>query len=220
MGTKLQTRIARKANEAGQQGMVMSALRKTATTGFRVMDKRVAREVVYGAHLRAVQSGWTIEGIEAGLRQAEILAEMLENAKYAGTTRLARRDLSNAGVLMELAAARALKLGNNDDDERCQLWTERFLALWASRRRPEVTDMGEPECNEMLVYYSPTLHGARMAAKVRPELRERLRSVEEHMEGVLESCRKVLDGELGEKKVERRGWKAFEGLVADGKTVL
>jgi hypothetical protein len=160
-------KIVRKANEVGKSGVIIRCAEMVKKTGVCLADLVITRELMLGVHNSAADAGWEGEELEHAAKQAEQIALMLEDAHHCGGKlgkgqEDMRRNLGVVGTLLELTAAKALKIDNGKDVEgKVTSYATKLLALW--KYRPvKVTDRSERE----LEGWVPLLHGMRLALKV------------------------------------------------------
>lgn len=165
-------KMVRRANVAGRQGTVMECLRRVEGTGVGLWELSVAREVMWGAVLRAGQAEWSKEGVEQALKFAEGVAELmedprhtLENAKGAGYAD-PRYMPEVVGVSVQLRAARAVLFGEGKDEGgRVKKGVEQLMACWGNKEMG-FKEGGWNEANYQLMMWAPVWHGMKMAQKV------------------------------------------------------
>ncbi|KAI9725082.1 MAG: hypothetical protein M1812_000358 [Candelaria pacifica] len=161
-------RIARRANGAGRQDVVMNCIRMFGKTDFVLKDQAVVREVMLGAHMRAQQGSWEELPTRKALAQAEKVVELLENPAHSGGYKVEKHDPRAQpdiiGVVLELAAVRASShLGGKDEDGKVLTYAERLWATWGNA---DLISETWYDANQKLSMWAPTWNGLKMAAKV------------------------------------------------------
>lgn len=226
-------RVARRASESGRQDMVMACVRQAKDTGLVLRELGVAREVMWSAHVRAMQAGWDEEGTRGALRQAELIMTQLDNKTHVGKLRLwdkdARRRPEVLGVLLELAAVRAARhLDGKDTDGKVKKYALPLLASWRIvKYQPEkVKEAVRPDAEAAMELQglAPAWKGMELAVEVlkgeqgcedvKRVLEEKLPPLREHlqeMEG-LAAYASVGKNKKNKKKSEPRGLKWYREL--------
>ena len=209
-------KLVRKANEAGQMGIILDCLRRVEDTELGLWNIRVAREVMWGATARAVQGEWSQEAIEKGVKYAENVWEMMWDPRHAkpdvGSPRAQPEIL---GILVQMHAAKAALFGEGKDEVGA---VQRFAALmlkhWGSADlRFEEGDWHK--ANYVLVMWSPVWHGMKMARKLlgeeTPLGKSLVHKVEQELEPLLRKAQIMLEEAAPESR-KRRGLIIFEEL--------
>jgi hypothetical protein len=128
-------KVVRKANERGRSGVIITCAEMVKKTGVTFSDPHVTEEMMLGCHIRAAQAKWT--GDEAGkaMKRAEQVALMMETKEHCGgKLKEGQQDMRKStmviGVLLELAAARALHVnGGKDVDGEVVRYAKNALIL-------------------------------------------------------------------------------------------
>ncbi|KAF6238611.1 hypothetical protein HO173_003117 [Letharia columbiana] len=165
-------KMVRRANEVGNQGVVMDILNKVKKTGVGLWDVKVCREVMRGAVLKATQSGWSDEGVERGLKYAEKIWDLMwdprhvEEQKKVGTDLRGRPEI--VGVVVLMHAVKAVKLGGGKDEGGIVAkYAEVMLERWENSRGEMVIDAQDwSDANYKLMMWAPVWHGMKMARQV------------------------------------------------------
>ncbi len=115
--------------------VVLACVAQAERTGLVLRDLRVVREVMWGAHLRAVRAAWAEDETRKALAQAEAVVLQLESPNHVGKIRLGAQDPrvrpEIIGVLLELAAARAANhTGRKDVEGKVEQYAARLMATW------------------------------------------------------------------------------------------
>lgn len=135
--------------------VLLACVRQARHTGFTLTHVRVVRELVWGAHLRAVRSGWEAEETAKALGQAEAVMVGLEDPALVegeGEKKAGKKTKKVVvvngeeeggsegrpeilGVLLELAAATRAKglVGEGegkDEDGKVAFYATRLEAAW------------------------------------------------------------------------------------------
>jgi hypothetical protein len=113
-------KMVRKANERGRSGVIITCAEMVKKTGVTFADPHVTEEMMLGCHLRAAQANWVGDDTEKAMKQAERVALMMEAKEHCGgTLKEGQEDMRKStmviGVLLELAAARALHANAGKD---------------------------------------------------------------------------------------------------------
>lgn len=218
--------------------VIVECVRAAGRTGLYLRDVRVVREAMWGCRSRGSISGWSKAETSAALRNAEQIAEALEGNLHWGNAHKRpegvdpRREADVLGVLVELAAVRALRhIGGQapattspthpeDVDGKVEMYVKRLVSnLSASLENGsvmEVKDQGEVKANWAasadyeLMRWVPVRNGLRLAKEV---LKERMPPVDGHLEKlerVIADASEVVRSAQGDKIEKRRGLKWVE----------
>ena len=220
LASGLLEKMVRRANERGRQGTVMECVRRAATTGLVLDEARVVREVMWGARLRARQAGWSEEGVGKALRQAEHVLEMLEDPKYSAIKGVEGERFSRmpdvVGVVLELAAAKAVRYGDGKDEDGK---VATYATATVSGLRTQAAKVGFEEsnwydANYQLQRWAPVLHGLRLAGGVlkdKPQLAQQVRNSAQKLEEVVFKARDLLVTNTPQDRT-RRGLMVYDDI--------
>ncbi len=216
LDTRFFCQIARKAYEQGKFNIPVRCAELAKRTDFRLCYPGLARTIFIGCHDRAAAAGFEGDELLAASKQAEYLALMLEKEEHCGGKLKdvevdARKDLVVVGVLLELAAAKAVhQHAGKDPDGRVASYIAKSLALLDGYEFEALTLEGPRTSSEAdlkkhtlyrrgkhLVRTIPLWHGMKLASKVegavQPEVakgfEERLRSLEMDIRTAEAECR-------------------------------
>ncbi|MCJ1258607.1 hypothetical protein MMC24_006440 [Lignoscripta atroalba] len=163
-------KMVRRAAEMGMQGVVMDCLRRVERTGVVLDGVGLAREVMWGAILKAIQSGWSEGGLQKALKYGEDVLEMMEDPRHMNGRKLSSDDPrckpEIVGVVLHLAAVRASKFKDGkDEDGKVQKYTERMLAMWGNANFA-IKEESWWDANYSLMMWSPVWYGMKMARQI------------------------------------------------------
>lgn len=216
--TRFLCQIARKAYEQGKYNIPQRCAELAKRTDFRLCYPGLANTIFLECHIRAAAAAFEGDELLAAAKQAEYIALILEREEHCGG-RLkqyevdARKSLVVVGVLLELAAAKAVhRHGSKDVDGTVAGYVAKLLTL-TNGYELKPRDLSNSEAQTLpgkeLKKYSlyrkgkwlattiPLWHGMKLASKVegalRPEstqeLNERLRSLEQNIRKAETECR-------------------------------
>ncbi|KAI9740416.1 MAG: hypothetical protein M1834_004996 [Cirrosporium novae-zelandiae] len=209
--------MARKANEAGMQNIILNCARQVTKTGFRLKDRELVWEVIFGAHLKGQQSGWDEEGTKKALTEAEQVLYLLEEEKHCGGSVFSDRDPriqpEIVGLALELAAARATKHANGEDaDDKVENYAAKLMTLW----RNPLLQLSKDKyiANRNLTMWAPVWNGMRMSINI----------LDKKLSGAQGKHQKVTPG-LGKledwlKLMIQRASKEVEPLLLESRKVV
>jgi len=214
-------KMVRRANEMRRQGVVMECIRRAGTTGLLLNDARVVREVMWGARLRALQAGWSVEGTEKALLQGEQIMELLEDPKHSGKNGVVgehpRKLPEVIGVVLELAAVRAGKYGNGqDEDGKVAAFATTTLASIRTHGNADFDSGNWHDANYKLQMWAPVLHGLRLAfgvLKKNTTLAQDIRSTTRELGEVVSQTRTLLLANTLQGGT-RRGLKVYDDIAS------
>lgn len=215
-------KMVRRANEGGKMGVVHDILRRVEKTGVGLWDVKVCREVMRGAIWKGVQSGWSEEGIERGVKYAENIWELMwdprhvEEQEKAGMDPKARPEI--VGVMVLMHAIKAVKLGGGKDERGLvEKYAEVMLKRWENSRGEMLVDEQDwSDANYKLLTWAPVWHGMRMARQVvgaGTPLGERIgEKLSQDLEPLMQISQAVLLAHAPEEGT-RRGLKMYEDIL-------
>jgi len=222
-------KIVRDAGNSGMSAVVVECVRAAGRTGLYLRDARVVREAMWACRSRGVVGGWSKAETAGALRNAEQIAEALEGSLHWGDAHKRpegvdpRREADVLGVLVELAAQRAVRWqGGEDVDGKVEMYVKRLVSnLQGSQSvgegaAMEVRDQGEVKGNWAssadyeLMRWVPVRNGLKLAKDV---LKDKMPSPDvvdqnvNKLESVLRDASAVVKGAQGDKTDKRRGLK-------------
>ena len=212
--------ITRKAYEQGQHSIPLRLAQLVKKTNYRLSSQRIAREVFLGCHIRAASAGFQGEELEAAAKQAELFAQLLEQQEHCGGRPREnevdmRQDLGVVGVLLELAAARALSAnGGKDTNGQVANYVAKALAMSQGKdlglKMPSSGELSRMLSREQrqatvhgpanyLLQYLPLWHGMKLALEMegvvsphqKTALEAKLKSLNEHITKAVSQARKA-----------------------------
>ncbi|KAI9789506.1 MAG: hypothetical protein M1835_001628 [Candelina submexicana] len=209
-------KIARKANQAARQDVVMDCIRRVGKTNFVLKDQNVVREVVLGAHLRAQQGNWEELSTRKALAQAEQTVELLEDPAHSGGHKVREEDPRAQpdiiGIVLDLAAIRASRhLFGKDEDGKVLMYAERLMATWGNADFSSETWY---DANHKLVMWAPAWHGLKLVTDVlepRSRISEQIKSSLRDLEKILALAKDMVASEAPTGK-ERRGLQFYDAM--------
>ena len=170
MASHVKAGILHKIMAAGRQETLLECLRRVEDTGLQLKDPEFVTRVMLTMQRRGFDTDWHEHETAKALRWAEMVVELMENPKHAGSRILAgendpRLQLEVIGILLELAAVRAVKhLESRDVDGKVADYGARLLGTPLEFRTP--ADDTEYELNPWVWAHVPVLHGIYEALKV------------------------------------------------------
>ena len=163
-------KVVRKANERGMTSVIVRCAQMVKKTGLTLSNRVVTEELMLGLHFKAVNANW--EGFDAlkALKEAEVVINMMEDWNHCGGKlkkgqQDLRRSVSVMGVLMELAAGRALHVdGGKDVHGKILNYARKTLAMC----EPESFIPGNQvyDATHDLERWLPLWAGVKMALKI------------------------------------------------------
>ena len=163
-------KIVKKANERGRSGVIIRCAEMVKKTGVTFADQHVAEEMMLGCHIRAARANWRGDDAEKAMKQAERVALMMEAQGHCGgALKKGQEDMRKSpmviGVLLELAAARALDANEGKDvDGKVIRYAQNALVL--CERTSFEPGKDRIEAASMLERSLPLWVGLKMAQKV------------------------------------------------------
>lgn len=215
-------KMVRRANEGGKQGVVHDILRRVETTGLGLWDVKVCREVMRGAVLKGVQSQWSEEGVEKGLKYAENIWELMWDSRHVEQKKRVEMDPRGrpeiVGVMVLMHAVKAVKLGGGKDEwGMAEKYAEVMLKKWEnSRGIMEIDAQDWSDANYKLMVWAPIWHGMKMAQQIvgagsplGKRLGEKLR---QDLEPLIQKSQAIVLAHEPEEGT-RRGLKMYEDIL-------
>lgn len=116
--------ICRKANILGLHRVIVECVEQAETTGAELSQPYLARELLQGAHQRALEDSFKGEEFERSRKLAQHIVFLLERTEHCGTKKTfyqsgqydMRRSLFVNSVLLEMNAARTLHASDKPTD--------------------------------------------------------------------------------------------------------
>lgn len=214
-------KMVRRANEGGKQWVVLDILKRVEKTGVGLWDVKVCREVMRGAVLKGVQSGWSEEGVEKGVKYAENIWELLWDPRHLEEQKKFELDLRGrpeiVGVMVLMHAVKAVRLkGGKDEEGMVQKYAEVMLNKWDNSRGVMVIDEQDwSDANYKLSIWAPVWHGMKLARQVvgaGSPLGKRLgEKVSKDLDPLMQKSQAILSAHSPEKGT-RRGLKMYEDI--------
>ena len=170
MSTRMTATILNKMMANGRQETILECLRRVKDTGFQLDDPEFVTRVMLAMQKRGLDTDWHEHETAKGLRWAEMVVELMESPKHAGSRILAgendpRLQPEVIGILLELAAVRAVKhLESRDVDGKVAEYGARLLGTPLEFRTP--ADETEYGLNPWVWAHVAVLHGIYEALKV------------------------------------------------------
>ncbi|KAH6707538.1 hypothetical protein BKA61DRAFT_557960 [Leptodontidium sp. MPI-SDFR-AT-0119] len=210
--------LVRKAGSAGRQDVILECLRRADETGLTLTDPLFVVQVFFWIQQKAMASNWDAEETKKALHWAEMVKEMMEDPKHhapEGSKSVAQLHEVN-GILLELAAVRAVKQqGGKDGEGKVEKYA---LELLASPRDFEPREEASSGQNYWLSTNTPGLHGMKLAQTVlgpTSELSIGLKGMCEALEPLLSASRDELfeHSKLHSKEDQYSGVRIFDELL-------
>ena len=214
-------KMVRRANEMGRQGAIMECLRRSATTGFLLGNVRIVREVMWGARQKAEQAEWSEDGTKKAFLQAEQIMELLNDPKHTFKKAIEGEHPNKlpeiVGVVLELAAATAVKHKNGKDEYgKVAAYATTTLQSLQRRANLDFDPSNMHDANYTLQMWAPVLHGLNLAAgviKTQPKLTQDIKFSTQKLEAVVSKARETLLAHTPQD-VTRRGLKIYDAIPA------
>ncbi|KAG4428202.1 hypothetical protein IFR05_016316 [Cadophora sp. M221] len=210
--------LVRRAGSAGRQDVVLECLRRADETGLTLTDPSVVVQVFFWIQQKAMASLWDAEETKKALHWAEMVKEMMEDPKHQAPE--SRRSVAEPheinGILLELAAVRAVKhQGGKDGEGKVKKYALELLASPRDFESPTAASKGQ---NYWLSTNTPGVHGMKLAQTVlgpTSELSIRLKGRCEKLEPLLSATRDELfeHSKLHGKEDKLSGMRIFEELL-------
>lgn len=201
--------------------MVHDCLRQVESTGIGLWEVRVAREVMWGATLKAIQADWSEEGVERGVKFAEDVWELCFDPRHTERMRGvedAKKRPEILGVLVQMHAAKAVMYGGGKDEEGLvSRYTKMMLKLWGNAEAElMVSEEDFYDANYKLVMWAPVWHGMTMAKKVlgpdSPLGRQLGERLSQDIEPLVQAAVAILQANPPQGGGKRRGLKLYEDM--------
>ena len=207
----------RRANESGRQSIVNDCLRRTESTGLNLGDLQKAREVMWGATMKAMQNNWSQEGVQKAARYAENFWELMHDAKHHEKMhglQDAKKRPEIVGVLLQLCAARAKRGGEKNVVEK---YAGLMLIRWENSREDMAIDEGVwNDANHKMLMWAPVWHGIMLAREVLGAQSAIGKKLEEKlgadMQPLMKKCQAILAANPPQEGGVRRGLNVYEEL--------
>lgn len=126
-------KLVRRANVAGQQGVVMELLKRVDKTGVGIWDLSIAKEVMLGAVLKGVHGNWSQSAAERACRYAEAIWELIWDPGHSDGAKKMGSDIRRApevlGYLVLVHAVRA-RQGGEGEVEMVRKHVQLMLKDW------------------------------------------------------------------------------------------
>lgn len=171
-GLKLSTAalnsIVRKTARAGREDIILASLREVEATGFQLNRSEFVRQILWCFQSMAMNSDFDVKTTKKALAWSEQIFDMIELPAHAGEGLAAgevdpRTQSLSVGILLELAAARALKhLDGKDVDGKVAKYAEMMASTSLHFGSPTSEKATRHWCSERL----PVLFGMRAALKI------------------------------------------------------
>ncbi|KAH9832134.1 hypothetical protein Tdes44962_MAKER08824 [Teratosphaeria destructans] len=213
-------KIVRKAGEAGRLGIVLRCLAQSELTGMTLRNRELLDQLVCGLHDVAQKSGWEKEAVQKALKEAHMVARLLETEEHGGGRYVeeddARRRPEIIGVFLELAAVNAYKHYNGEDREgNVRIYANRLLScLDQDLNSVSIPQKPAPKGPQYAILHAvPVWHGLHLADKILKDdmpQRQRARDVAKRYErgisGLISAIEKQnpREGSYGEQAL--RAW--------------
>ena len=212
-------KMVRKANEDGRQGVIHDCLRRVESTGFALCHIEVGREVMRGAVYKAIQNGWSEEGVEKAVKYAQNIWELMFDPRHtedqtAESDPKRRSDV--IGVLVQLHAAKAFMFGDRKDQENLVEKYATMMLTWWDNAELEVKQEDRFDASKKLLMWAPVWHGMKMACQVleagSPQLAAKLSAnLTKDLEPLIQKTQAILSAHPPQTG-SRRGLKMYEDL--------
>lgn len=213
-------KIARRAAAAGAQYVLLGLLTRVKKTGYSLSDAKLAEQVLAAFQKQAADADFVGEEVSTALKQLERVTRLMDTPEHCANikdiTQDARKQPSTIGVLLEVAAAKALdaSIATEEDAQKVINYAKRLVATW-SQGNFAVDENSWRHANDQLQLYVPVWHGMELALKV-PELAAEpvaraIAAQKDQLEEILQKAYEVLRPHAQEKA--RVGSAMYEALV-------
>ncbi|KAI9802367.1 MAG: hypothetical protein M1833_001873 [Piccolia ochrophora] len=162
-------RTVRRASQTRRWDTLLAAARSPKTTGFELRDRKLVLQVLWGLREEVMAASWEDATTDSTLRRAEAVCALLDDKEHCGGQQISSSDPrvrpEVVGVLLELAAVRALRrYGGKDEDGMVALYVERLEGVWWNL---DLADMKEwKRENARLWAWVPVWNGLRLAERI------------------------------------------------------
>lgn len=202
-------KLTRKANEHGKAGIIKQCAVMVKRTGLSLSNKSVTRELFLGSHMRFIEQWKNGGDYEKEQKFAQSLALMLGSKDHCGgrleeTDSIGdmRKDITVLGVLLEMAAARAVSVHKGRDvDGRVGSFLSKTVALIPSdaeyREKQKIPGQAIEE-------WLPLVNGIRLSLQVTGVAVGKGRNVESEMKGALKNRLSEVDAMIKEEAQKLR----------------
>ncbi|KAL8867760.1 MAG: hypothetical protein Q9174_005451 [Haloplaca sp. 1 TL-2023] len=162
--------MIRRMSKKGGEGVVLEVLRRTGATGVRLGDIRVARQVMWCAVRKCINSGFEQESVKEAERFVENAWAMCSEERHVDKETKAefgdpKTRPEIVGVVLWARALRSVLFEEaRDEDGKVRRAAEMLFAVW---QNPSKAAAGHwRDANMELDMWAPVWHGMNMARKV------------------------------------------------------
>lgn len=157
-------KMVRRLCEGGKQAVVSNVLMRVESTGVGLWEVGLARECMMGAVTRAVQSGWSEEGVEKAVQYAEGVWELIWDPRHTERGGKARERPEILGMLVLVHAAQGILFGKGKL-EKMENYATDMLKRWGG---VELTfkEGDWHDANLKLAMWAPVWKGVEMARQL------------------------------------------------------
>ena len=219
----MQLMVLRRAGSAGRQDVILECLRRVSDTGLVLRNPEFVVQVMWWMQQKAVLSGWDSQETKKALSWAEMVVNLLEDRKHAGSRILAgetdpRVQPEVIGILLQLSAVRASKhLGGKDVDGKVAEYAQKLLGLPVDFKKPNVEK--EYEVNMWVSTHVPVLQGMKVAQDIldpTSEVAIGLKARANELDQFLSTFREVLSERQLAREKPLTGLSLYEKLLGSG----
>lgn len=125
--------LIRKAGDADAIGIILECAKRSEQTGLSLKDMNVVKAIFFQLHLKAQRADFKDPEVSKALSLAKQFIELMETPAHSEHHPLAdaRRQPFVVGLLLELAAARAVNLnGGKDETGEVATYIQRLDGVW------------------------------------------------------------------------------------------
>jgi hypothetical protein len=221
--------LVRKAFEKGKYNLPMAWTEQAKRTGMRLCFKDITHEMMIGCHKRAAAADFKGDELISAAKHAERVAQLLEQEEHcAGKLKEGQFDMRKnvmvVGVLLELAAARAIHLHAGEDvDGKVHSYITKTIAMLeagfpelvlpsSSEETYTATRVRNSMIGEYLRVYAPLWGGMKLASGVKgavtPEKKRLFQDQMKALSDKLESA--AAQPREGQTAFPRRGLQIYD----------
>ncbi|KAL8798288.1 MAG: hypothetical protein Q9200_007798, partial [Gallowayella weberi] len=164
-------KMVRRMAEKGGLGVLLEMARRVEVTGMKLGDVGVAREVMWGAVGRCINTGCSEEGVKDGAKFVNTIWEMLSEERHKDKNARGRDGDPKIkpeviGAVLWMRAVRSIVLEQGQDGNgEVKRAVEMVLAVWKTADLT-VKKEGWHDANHKLLMWAPVLHAMKMARRI------------------------------------------------------
>jgi hypothetical protein len=203
-------KVIRRVSMAGRSDVALDIMRRASKTGIQLRTVGLVREAMWSAHSKAAQSKWDANKTAKALKMAEQVAQILDDPIHLGGQKASSHDPRAQpdviGVLLELAAAKAVKHHDGQDiDGKVELYATKLMTRWSdSTLSPIKENANRPvAASNELCRWVPMCYGMKLAGQVLHQdspatkwIRNNLSKIEKHLKDARDLAEPSAEGKI------------------------